>query len=192
MSAGRLVLVVGPSGAGKDTLIALARDACKDDPAIVFPRRVVTRPPSPFEDHDSFTGEEFVRAEREGRFALSWEAHGHRYGIPIGIEEDLRAGRTVVCNVSRAIVGAAARRWPVTIVFVTAPPEVLAARLASRSRTSDGLALDRLNRTADLDAGICPDLVIENVGAPEEGAGKLLAAIRDQSDLRDFHAELLF
>ena len=34
---GRLVLVVGRSGAGKDTLIGLAQAACADDPGVVFP-----------------------------------------------------------------------------------------------------------------------------------------------------------
>ena len=49
---GRLVLVVGPSGAGKDTLIAGARVKCLNNPTIVFPRRVVTRAASVAEDND--------------------------------------------------------------------------------------------------------------------------------------------
>jgi len=48
---GRLVLVVGPSGAGKDTLIGLARAASADAGDIVFPRRVVTREATAFEDN---------------------------------------------------------------------------------------------------------------------------------------------
>src|SRR6266403_915074 len=49
---GRLVLVVGPSGAGKDTLLGLARAVCADDGSVIFPRRAVTREASTFEDNE--------------------------------------------------------------------------------------------------------------------------------------------
>src|SRR5262249_48957013 len=146
---GRLLLVVGPSGGGKDTLIAGARTACGDDPSVVFPRRVVTRPPSSFEDNATLSEDAFRRATAQGAFALWWEAHGHAYGIPCPIEAAMGAGRTVVCNVSRAIVGAARRRYAnVTAVLVTAPAEALQQRLAGRNRSSDGDIGSRIARSA--------------------------------------------
>src|SRR6188508_934195 len=90
---GRLVLVVGPSGAGKDTLLGLARAACTDDRRIVFPRRVVTRQASAAEDNDQMSAEAFRQAAAQGAFAISWEAHGHAYGLLRSIDDDIRAGR---------------------------------------------------------------------------------------------------
>src|SRR5262249_49700432 len=127
---GRLVLVVGPSGAGKDTLIARARAACRDDASVVFPRRIVTRPPSPFEDNEYVPQPAFGQAAASGAFSLWWSAHGQSYGIPLAIDVEIEAGRTVVCNVSRTVVDAARARYSnVVVVLVTAPREVLAARL---------------------------------------------------------------
>jgi ribose 1,5-bisphosphokinase len=172
---GRLVLVVGPSGAGKDTLIAASRARLQDD-AVVFPRRVVTRPASANEDHDCLSEAEFRRAARHGAFALAWEAHGLRYGVPAGIDADIAVARTVVCNVSRTVVAAARSRYAmVTVALITAPAEVLASRLSARSRASDGSIADRLARSSEAFAA---DLVIHNVGAPEAGADLLIAAIR--------------
>lgn len=175
---GRLVLVVGPSGAGKDTLIAGARAVCADDPAVVFPRRVVTRPSSAAEDHDTVTAEVFERCVIDGGFALWWDAHGHRYGIPSSVDDDIRAGRTVVCNVSRTVTGKARGRYArVVVVLVTAPPEVLAARLSARARTSDSDVASRVARAT----GLVPDadVVIQNVEHPDIGIRRLMTAICD-------------
>lgn len=175
---GRLMLVVGPSGAGKDTLIAGARAACADDPAVVFPRRVVTRPSSAAEDHDTVTAGVFARRVIDGGFALWWDAHGHRYGIPWTVDDDIRAGRTVVCNVSRTVTGEARGRYArVVVVLVTAPPEVLAARLAARARASDGDVATRVARAAGLDPDA--DVVIQNVEHPDISIRQLMTAIRN-------------
>src|SRR5450756_1114872 len=85
---GRLVLVVGPSGAGKDTLIDAVRAACRDEAGVVFPRRVVTRPWSAAEDHDTISDASFDQAAANGAFALWWAAHGLNYGIPAAIDAD--------------------------------------------------------------------------------------------------------
>ena len=78
---GRLVLVVGPSGAGKDTLLGLAKAACAEDSEIVFPRRVITREASSSEDNEEVSAGSFQEAVERGHFAVHWEAHGHRYAL---------------------------------------------------------------------------------------------------------------
>ena len=173
---GRLVLVVGPSGAGKDTLLDLARAAFRDDRSVVFPRRVITRAPAG-EPHDSMDVEAFDSAAHTGAFALTWHAHELRYGIPAEIDAHIRAGRTVVCNVSRTIVVTARERYAeVRVVLVTAPPDVLTARLAARARGSDGDLARRLARSEGF-AALTADCVIANVDAPEAGAAALMAVI---------------
>jgi ribose 1,5-bisphosphokinase len=175
---GRLVLVIGPSGAGKDTLIAGARVACGEDAGIVFPRRVVTRPPSSAEDNEPISHAAFERAAADGAFALWWQAHGLSYGIPRAVDRDIEAGRTVVCNVSRTIVGTARERYEhVVAVLVTAPRDIIARRLVERGRAGDGRMVDRIDRI-DLPLGnLRPDVVIDNLGDPEIGARKLVNTI---------------
>jgi ribose 1,5-bisphosphokinase len=173
---GRLVLVVGPSGAGKDTLIGLARAACADDGDIVFPRRVVTREASAFEDNEQVSHMEFRQLLTRGDFAVHWQAHGHGYALSRAIDDDIRAGRTVVANVSRTVVEALRRAYvDVVVVSVTAPPEILSQRLAARARSSDGQLADRLGRTVE-DAS--PDVTIVNVGTVDDHARRLLRIIR--------------
>jgi ribose 1,5-bisphosphokinase len=178
LGPGRLILVVGPSGAGKDTLLGRARIAFANDGNIVFQRRVVTREASPSEDNEQMSPEAFRQARMRGDFAVHWEAHGHCYGLTRAINDDIRAGRTVVANVSRAVVDRMRRAYAdVTVVVVTAPPEVLAERLAARARGSDGRLADRLGRAAD-DAA--PDVTIANVGDVEHHAGELVRIIRGE------------
>ncbi len=177
---GRFVLVVGPSGAGKDTVLAGVKLRCAGDPAIVFPRRIVTRPASDAEDNDSLTPKAFDSAIGNGAFAFWWQAHGLKYGIPRTAEDDIRASRTVVCNVSRGVIGTVRGRYAyVATVEITAPADVLATRLAGRARDTDGSLDARLRRNAAFTA-FQADHVIQNIGAPDDAAQALLAVIRSR------------
>lgn len=174
---GKLVLLVGPSGAGKDTLLGLARVACSDYPTIVFARRVVTREASSAEDNEQMSFEAFREARARGGFAIDWEAHGHAYALPRSIVDDIRAGRTVVANVSRTVIPALRHAYAnVVVVSITAPADVLAERLAMRKRGSDGNIAQRLARTVE-DAE--PDVTIVNVSSAEYHARQLLRIIGD-------------
>ena len=124
---GRLVLVVGPSGAGKDTLLGLAKAACEGNHDIVFPRRVVTREASSAEDNVAVTSDEFRRGLGHGDFAAHWEAHGLSYALPAEINEDIRAGRTV------ARVRVRRRGW-------RQPPAGVRRAVASHGSETPGLA----------------------------------------------------
>ena len=170
--------MVGPSGAGKDTLLGLAKIACAGDRNVVFPRRVVTREASQAEDNEQLSPEAFRQAVARGEFAMHWEAHGHQYGLSRAIEDDVCEGRTVVVNVSRTVVDALRRAYAdVVVIGVTAPPEVLAERLASRARDSDGRIEQRLGRAVDeATAGV--DVAILNVGDAEVHAERLVRIIK--------------
>jgi ribose 1,5-bisphosphokinase len=174
------VLVVGPSGAGKDTLLRLAQAACVDDHDIVFPRRVVTRESSADEDNMAMSPDEFSRARDHGDFAVHWDAHGHSYALPLEINDDIRAGRAVVVNVSRTVIAALRRAYAnVVVIAITAPPDVLAQRLAARARHSDGNIADRLVRSVS-DTSANADVTILNAGSAEYHGRHLLRVIRNE------------
>ena len=177
---GRLVLVVGPSGAGKDMLLGLAKAACVDDRNIVLPRRVITREASASEENEEVSIGTFQEALTRGDFAMHWEAHGHCYALPRAIDDDIRAGRTIVANVSRTVIGAMRRAYAdVLVVSITAPPNVLAERIAMRARSSDGRLESRLGRTVE-DASAVPDVTIVNVGSAEYHARQLVRIIKGE------------
>jgi phosphonate metabolism protein PhnN/1,5-bisphosphokinase (PRPP-forming) len=168
-----LVLVVGPSGAGKDTLLDLARAALAGDPRFRFVRRVITRPADAGgEAHEAVTEAAFAARS----FALAWQAHGLRYGIPSDIAADITAGRVVVANVSRGVIAEAAAHFPMRVIEITAPPEVLAARLATRGRESVADVAVRLARTVSIPDGVPIETVI-NDATVEAGAARFLAAL---------------
>lgn len=177
MGPGLLVLVVGPSGAGKDTLIAYARTRLAERDDIHFARRRITRPADATENHIRLDEAEFARGVALGSFPLYWRANGLCYALGAEVAEDIASGRIVVANGSRAAVAEARARFArMKVVHVTAPAELLAARIAARGRESADEVLARLAREPALDAP--PDLTILNIDAVN-AAGERLAAFLD-------------
>lgn len=159
-----LIGVVGPSGAGKDTVMAGLRRALCDDPRFVFARRAITRPADAGgEDHEALTEAEFARRD----FALQWRAHGLLYGIPRAIEAELAQGRVVLANLSRTVLEEAAARYPFAVLHITASAALRAARLAARGREGAEDIAARLAREAPLPPGLRV-LTVLNDTTPEE------------------------
>jgi len=180
MPAGALALVVGPSGAGKDTLLAAAKAALAADLRFVFPRRVVTREAmAELEDHDSLDRNSFNLAKLRGAYALDWEAHGLCYGVPAAIETAMTEGRVVVVNTSRKVIELALEKYPrCFVLLVTATPEVRAQRLSGRGReTAEEVAARLAREGAPIPPGV-EAVTIDNSGSLEAGIAGFVAALR--------------
>ena len=184
--SGHLVPVVGPSGAGKDSILRAAQDLFAGDERVVFPRRVVTRTAmADAEDHDSMSDMAFAHAVAKGDFALWWEAHDNSYGIPASIENDLAAGRTVVFNCSRAALAEAVERYPlVTAIEISATPAILVERIVARGRETREEAMARVARKPATYPPTLPVIRIDNSGSLELSVNAFAAALRS---LRQMH-----
>lgn len=178
---GVFVAVVGPSGAGKDTLIDYARERLGDlDDNVAFIRRIITRPrDSGGEDHDCLTDAAFEEAKAVGCFSVDWEANGLKYALPASVDEIVRSGRVAVANCSRAAIADLRTRYAnLSVILVTAAPEILAARLAERGRERQADILARLKRAESPALSVPGALVIDNSGDVEKAGQHFLAALR--------------
>lgn len=179
--SGVFVAVVGPSGAGKDTLIQAAGRSFHAADGVLFVRRAITRPAEPDgENHHALTDVEFEAVRKRGGFAVTWTAHGLSYGIPAEIDSHIARGQVAVVNVSRAILRLVAERYcNLMVVNIEAPRDVLAARLAQRGRESASAIDARLARAEEQCADLADGAVtIENTGPVETGGARLAAEIR--------------
>lgn len=176
--AGAMIVVVGPSGAGKDSVIdyAMSRLASRSGD-VELVRRVITRAgDAGGEDHEAMTPEDFKACAERGAFAVFWEAHGLHYGIPVDYRARVEEGRTLVANGSRAVLDRFRDAFPrVAVVNIVAAPEVIAARLVARGRESEAEIRNRLARQVpDIDGD--PNLTIIDNSGPLEDAGERFAA----------------
>ncbi|SSC65814.1 phosphonate metabolism protein/1,5-bisphosphokinase (PRPP-forming) PhnN [Ciceribacter selenitireducens] len=178
-STGTMVAIVGPSGAGKDSLIHLAMQHFASRPDVHFVQRVITRPAdSGGEQHRGASPAEFEAMREQGAFAVDWDAHGLSYGIPASVHEKLALGHLVVANGSRSALPHWAKAFQSLLVInVTASPEVLAERLVARGRESREEILERLKRGSLTVDGDYDVVTIDNSGALADAGAKLISTL---------------
>lgn len=177
MSAGRLIAVVGPSGVGKDSVMA-GMIAARPDMRLV--RRTITRAPGlGGEDYNAVTPEAFDAAALDGAFCVHWTAHGLSYGIPADVLSDVRDGKDCLANFSRSALLQAGEIFPALIILnITASPATLARRLAGRGRETEAEIAARLAQADKcLPAGLNV-VTISNDGALEDTITMALAALQ--------------
>jgi ribose 1,5-bisphosphokinase len=145
---GSLIYMMGPSGAGKDTLLEIAKVSFVGLGAIKFAKRYITRSADVRgEDFSQISQPAFDYLDSKGHFFFSWRSHGFSYGIGRRVERFLQDSFMVVVNGSRAYLPKAIELCPsLTPVLITARAEVLAARLKKRGRESFEEQAERLHQ----------------------------------------------
>lgn len=133
---GHLLIISGPAGAGKGTLLA---DLFAAIPELAYSISCTTRDPRPGEadgrEYWFVSTDDFLRQRDEGMF-LEWaEVHGRYYGTRRkDVERALDEGRSIVLEID--VVGAANVRAAMpeaSAIFIMPPSiEILRERLAGR------------------------------------------------------------
>jgi ribose 1,5-bisphosphokinase len=175
----RLVLVIGPSGAGKDSVLEGLRANWQFAQPARFARRTITRPVKPEdEQHEAVDDAHFERLLVAQAFAMHWQANGLSYGIRRSELEPLDAGHWLFVNGSRAYLPQVLQVWPqATVVHIGASRDVLAQRLAQRGRETGDAVAKRLSRDVALNFP-AHVVSIDNNGSLDSALGALQHALR--------------
>ncbi|MCG5536794.1 phosphonate metabolism protein/1,5-bisphosphokinase (PRPP-forming) PhnN [Ectothiorhodospira mobilis] len=179
--SGKLFYVIGPSGAGKDTLLCHAREQLAGSDGIVFAHRYITRPVEVAgENHIALSPDEFESRRRQGLFAMHWDSHGLSYGLGVEIDLWLEKGLHVVMNGSRAYLPEATRLYPDALhpIRVRVDPSVLRTRLEARGRESAAQINERLAGAMAFESLDHPRLIeLDNSAALEQSTAALVEVL---------------
>ncbi|HHV63081.1 MAG TPA: guanylate kinase [Firmicutes bacterium] len=180
-SRGFLIVLSGPSGSGKNTLV---NEILRIFPDIRYSVSATTRPRGPGEidgkDYYFVTPERFDEMIKNNDL-LEWATvYGHRYGTPRGpIEENIKSGLDVILDIDIQGARQVRARWPEGVFVFLLPPSLdeLRRRIMRRSRDSRESIELRLRSACDeLKAVNEYDYVIVN-DTIEDATGKLAAVI---------------
>ena len=183
---GLLVVIIGPSGVGKDTILAALTQRLPNAHKL---RRYITRPAElGGEDYISITQDAFDTMKREGEFILDWQAHGLSYGVHRDMRTSLDLGKTLLLNGSRGALSQVFEGFPEAQVYsITAQAEELRKRLIARGRESAQDIERRLERAA---AYAVPDHA--NVTAIDNSGDVDTAVAQIYSHLSNFASQKAF
>jgi len=178
--AGTLFAIVGPSGAGKDTLMDHSRQLLAGDKNWHFARRHITRNFSAGgERHIETDVEEFQALVAQNAFVLHWQAHELRYGIARGYQDLVRNGINVVVNLSRSVLDEAVVHFAsVHVIHVTAARHILSSRLQKRARETVADIEARIDRATMELSTIAPITQVINDRSMAEGVDDFMAALK--------------
>lgn len=162
--SGAWAFVVGPSGAGKDSVINAAQELLQGQQNIVFARRLVTRPSQAGSEHDAISEGDFRLLIASGGLSWQWQAHGFYYGVASHYAARVGAGQLVVINGSRGHTSTLVRADDVKVVEVSANKAQVASRLQQRGRDDPQAIASRLVRNESL-SQVKADFVVVNDSA---------------------------
>jgi guanylate kinase len=178
-----LVIVSGPSGVGKDTVI---QTLCRipTEPERYFVITCTTRPRREYEVdgvHYHFLSQEQFEAKREaGGFLEASLVHGHWYGSPReDVRQALLAGRDVILKIDVQGAAVVKQKVPEALLVFLVPPslEDLFQRLQARaSESADELDIRQRNAALELARQEDYDHVVPN----ETGQVELTASRIDE------------
>ena len=175
----RLIYVMGPSGAGKDSVLGWLRKHLPKDMPVHWTRRTITRPAAAGgEAHEATDAQGFEQLRSQDAFALSWHANGLNYGIRRTELAGLQQGRWVLVNGSRGHLPHVLQSYPgLQMVHITADPATLVQRLTQRQRETPEQIQERVERAS---AFVLPHGVIEisNNGTLDQAGQAFLLALQ--------------
>ena len=172
----KVFLIIGNSGAGKDTIIdEVLRRFPSHIKRLQVPKRVITRQSSDTEKFESVDTETFYELRESGEFILEWESYENFYGIRREVLDWIDAGHPVLLNISRNVVQTAREKFPdVRVIFIRVPLDVTADRIIERGRESYKEVLNRVVRAQEHQDYEGADFIVDNVGNLEETSQKVL------------------
>ena len=136
---GMLIVISGPGGVGKDTLIAMLRDR---DPRLSYSVSYTTRPRRGYEvdgKHYTFVDEErFKRLVAEGELLEHARINGYLYGSSACRVEQARSqGRDVILQLDVQGAEQVRRRRPDAVFIFISPPSMDELMRRRRGRASE-------------------------------------------------------